>query len=75
MSDNKDECKFLKRDTDKDSLKTKSHDFCNYIAVCIAYGEDPAKSLRFDEEDITIRCKNMIKFEHCERWLENKKLN
>jgi hypothetical protein len=70
MSDKKEECVFLKRDTDANSQKI---DFCNYIAVCIACGEDPAKSLRIDEEDITLRCKNMLKFEHCERWRENKK--
>lgn len=69
MSDNKDECIFLKRDTEADSQKTK-HDFCNYIAVCTAYGEDPSKILRFDEDDIAVRCKNMIRFERCDRWRE-----
>lgn len=70
MSDNKDECIFLKRETDADSQKTRLHDFCNYIAVCVAY-DDPNKILRFDEDDINLRCKNMLKFERCDRWLEN----
>lgn len=74
MSDNKEECKFLRRDTDADSQKTKTFDFCNYIAVCVAY-DDPSKILRFDEDDINTRCKNMLKFERCERWLDKTKLD
>jgi hypothetical protein len=72
MSDNKDECIFLIRDTDVKNHKTKLHDFCNYIAVCNAY-DDPAKILRFDEDDVNLRCINMLKFERCDRWRTNKK--
>ena len=73
MSDNKDECIFLKRDTDTNSNKTKLHDFCNYVAVCVAY-DDSSNILRFDEDDIALRCKNMLKFERCDRWLANIKI-